>query len=118
MASARAEVVSVNVGLPRDFEYNGRPARSAIWKSSVAGGVAARGVNLAGDQQADRKVHGGTDKAVYAYAIEDARWWEHELGRSLGHGAFGENLTTEGMAVNGALIGERWVIGTAVLEVS
>jgi MOSC domain-containing protein YiiM len=106
------------VGLPREFEYNGRPARSAIWKSPVAGRVAARGVNLAGDDQADRKAHGGIDKAVYAYAVEDLDWWAHEIGRPLQHGELGENLTTQGLDVNGALVGERWAIGTTVLEVS
>jgi MOSC domain-containing protein YiiM len=118
MASAAGTVLSVNVGRPREFEYNGRPAKSAIWKSPVAGRIAVRGVNLAGDDQADRKAHGGPDKAVYAYAAEDARWWGHEIGRALGHGEFGENLTTEGIEVNDALIGERWKIGSAVLEVS
>jgi len=112
------KVLSVNVGLPRDFDYDGRPARSAIWKEPVSGRIAARGVNLAGDDQADRKAHGGPDKAVYAYAVEDVRWWERELGRTLARGQFGENLTTEGVAVNDALVGERWKIGTAVLEVS
>ena len=68
--------------------------------------------------QADREAHGGPDKAIYAYAIEDARWWEDELGRSLSYGEFGENLTTEGIEVNNALVGERWEIGTTVLEVS
>ena len=111
-------VLSVNVGRPRQFDYNGRPARSAIWKSPVAGRVRARGVNLDGDDQADRRAHGGFDKAVYAYAIEDMRWWEQELGRSFEYGEFGENLTIEGLAVNDALVGERWEIGTAVLEVS
>jgi MOSC domain-containing protein YiiM len=118
MAITRAKVLSVNVGLPREFEYNGRPARSAIWKSPVAGRVAARGVNLAGDDQADRKAHGGVDKAVYAYAVEDLGWWAREIGRPLQHGELGENLTTEGLDVNGALVGERWAIGTTVLEVS
>ena len=113
-----ARVLSVNVGRVREFDYNGRPAKSAIWKSPVAGRIAARGVNLEGDDQADRKAHGGPDKSVYAYAIEDARWWEEKLGRSLQHGEFGENLTTEGIAVNDALVGERWAIGTAVFEVS
>ena len=113
-----ARVLSVNVGRVREFDYNGRPAKSAIWKSPVAGRIAARGVNLEGDDQADRKAHGGPDKSVYAYAIEDARWWEEKLGRSLQHGEFGENLTTEGIAVNDALVGERWGIGTAVFEVS
>ena len=110
--------LSVNVGSVREFEYNGRPAKSAIWKFPVAGRIAARGVNLAGDDQADRRAHGGPDKAVYAYAIEDVRWWEQELGRALQYGEFGENLTTEGIDVNGALVGERWAIGTTRLEVS
>ena len=113
-----ARVLSVNVGRAREFEFNGRPAKSAIWKTSVNGRIAARGVNLEGDDQADRKAHGGPDKAVYAYAVEDARWWEEKLGRSLQYGEFGENLTTEGIAVNDAPVGERWAIGTAVFEVS
>jgi MOSC domain-containing protein YiiM len=118
MATTPGKVLSVNVGRPRAFEYNGRPARSAIWKAPVAGRVAARGVNLAGDDQADRQAHGGPDKAVYAYAVEDARWWEQEIGRPLAPGEFGQNLTTEGVAVNEALVGERWQVGTTVLEVS
>jgi MOSC domain-containing protein YiiM len=118
MAAPAGKILSVNVGGVREFEYNGRPARSAIWKSPVAGRVAARGVNLDGDDQADRRAHGGPDKALYAYAVEDARWWEREIGRALAHGEFGENLTTEGIAVNDALVGERWQVGTLVLEVS
>jgi MOSC domain-containing protein YiiM len=118
MATRAARVLSVNVGAVREFEYNGRPARSGIWKSPVAGRIAARGVNLDGDDQADRKAHGGPDKVIYAYAVEDVRWWEQEIGRPLGYGEFGENLTTEGIEVNDALIGERWEIGTTVLEVS
>jgi MOSC domain-containing protein YiiM len=114
MATTRGRIVSVNVGRPREFEYDGRPAKSAIWKSPVAGRVRARGVNLEGDEQADRKAHGGPDKAVYAYALEDARWWEQELGRSLQYGEFGENLTTQGIVMNDALVGERWGVGTAV----
>ena len=113
-----ARVLSVNVGRVREFDYSGRPAKSAIWKSPVAGRIAARGVNLEGDDQADRKAHGGPDKAIYAYAVEDTRWWKEKLGRSLQYGEFGENLTTEGVAVNDALVGERWAIGTAVFEVS
>jgi MOSC domain-containing protein YiiM len=118
MATSIGRVLSVNVGAVREFEYNGHPAKSAIWKSPVAGRIVARGVNLDGDDQADRKAHGGPDKAVYAYAVEDARWWEQEIGRSLVYGEFGENLTTEGIEVNNALVGERWEIGTTVLEVS
>jgi MOSC domain-containing protein YiiM len=118
MVTVSGRVLSVSVGKPREFEYEGRAARSAIWKTPVSGRVAARGVNLAGDDQADRGAHGGPDKAVYAYAIEDTRWWEKQIGRSIAHGEFGENLTTEGIDVNGAVIGEHWRIGTAVLEVS
>ena len=118
MTALAGKVLSVNVGKAREFEYNGRLARSAIWKSPVAGRIAARGVNLAGDDQADRKAHGGPDKALYAYAVEDARWWEQEIGRALAFGEFGENLTTEGIDVNDALVGERWQIGTLLLEIS
>ncbi|PYM15208.1 MAG: MOSC domain-containing protein [Candidatus Rokuibacteriota bacterium] len=118
MATTVGKVLSVNVGTAREFEFNGRPARSAIWKSPVVGRIAARGVNLAGDDQADRKAHGGPDKAVYAYAVEDYRWWEARIGRALAYGEFGENLTTEGIDVNDALVGERWAVGTAVLEIS
>lgn len=118
MVVDRGTILSVNVGGIRQFDYHGRPAVSAIWKSPVTGRVAARGVNLEGDDQADRSAHGGPDKAVYAYAIEDTRWWEQELGQALEHGQFGENLTTEGVDVTGALVGERWEIGSAVFEVS
>jgi MOSC domain-containing protein YiiM len=118
MAAIVAKVLSVNVGGVREFEYNGRPARSAIWKSPVAGRIIARGVNLVGDDQADRQAHGGPDKALYAYTVEDARWWEQEIGRALAYGEFGENLTTEGIDVNDALVGERWQVGTMILEVS
>lgn len=118
MATTTGKILSVNVGTVREFEYIGRPAKSAVWKSPVAGRISARGVNLYGDEQADRRAHGGPDKAVYAYAVEDVRWWEQEVGRSLAYGEFGENLTTKGIDVNNALVGERWAIGTTVLEVS
>ena len=111
-------VLAVSVGAPREFDYRGRKARSAIWKTPVSGRVAARGVNLAGDDQADRQAHGGPDKALYAYAVEDARWWESQEGRPFAYAEFGENLTTEGIDVNDALVGERWAIGSAVFEIS
>jgi MOSC domain-containing protein YiiM len=113
-----SRLLSVAVGRPRHFDYHGRPAQSAIWKTPVSGRVAARGVNLEGDDQADRGAHGGPDKAVYAYAVEDARWWEERLGRALETAELGQNLTTEGVDVNGALVGEHWAIGSAVFEVS
>jgi MOSC domain-containing protein YiiM len=115
---AQGVVLSVNVGGPRPVERDGTPASTAIWKSPVAGRVAARGVNLAGDDQADRAVHGGYDKAVYAYSIEDTRWWEAERGRAIGPGGFGENLTVEGLDLVASVVGERWNVGTALLEVS
>jgi MOSC domain-containing protein YiiM len=118
MAITLGRLLSVNVGKPREFEYRGQLVKSAMWKTSVAGRVAVRKTNLEGDGQADRKAHGGFHKAVYAYAIEDARWWQHELGRPIAFGEFGENLTTEGIEVNSAIVGERWQIGTAVLEIS
>ena len=118
MVLTRGSILSVNVGGIREFDYHGRPAVSAIWKSPVNGRVAARGVNLEGDDQADRKAHGGPDKAVYAYALEDSRWWGEQLGRPLEYGEFGENLSTEGIDVTNALVGERWEVGNAVFEVS
>jgi MOSC domain-containing protein YiiM len=118
MESTQGRVISVNVGRAREFVFNRRPAKSAIWKSPVTGRIGARGVNLDGDEQADRQAHGGPDKAVYAYAVEDLRWWERETGRMISYGGFGENLTTDGIELNDALIGERWEIGTVLLEVS
>jgi MOSC domain-containing protein YiiM len=113
-----ARLVSVNVGRPQPVGLRrGRTVQSAIVKAPVAGRVRVAGVNLEGDDQADRRVHGGPDKAVYAYAREDTAWWEGELGRELGPGAFGENLTVEGVDVSGAVIGERWTAGTVELEV-
>jgi MOSC domain-containing protein YiiM len=80
--------------------------------------VAVRGVNIDGDEQADRHAHGGPDKAVYAYASEDYAWWRERLGRELRPGRFGENLTLAGVDVTAALVGERWAIGSVVLEVT
>ena len=100
------------------MNVDGHVVVTSIWKSPVEGRLPVRGVNVEGDDQADRTVHGGPDKAVYSYGAEDTEWWEAELGRPLGPGAFGENLTVRGMPVSGALIGERWRIGTVLLEVA
>jgi MOSC domain-containing protein YiiM len=116
--SVSGSVESVNVGTPRAVELDGRTVRTAIWKRPVEGRVPLQGVNFAGDDQADRTVHGGPDKAVYAYGAEDTEWWEAELGAQLGPGAFGENLTVRGVPVSEAVIGERWAVGTALLEVA
>jgi len=111
------EVVAVNVGTPREVPLGGRVVRTAIWKSPVEGRVPVRGVNLRGDDQADRSVHGGPDKAVYAYAQEDGAWWTAQRGEDLGPAPFGENLTTRGLDVSGAVVGEHWLVGSTRLEV-
>jgi MOSC domain-containing protein YiiM len=111
------EVVAVNVGEPREVRLGSRVISTSIWKHPVASRVAVRGVNLAGDDQADRSVHGGPDKAVYAYASEDAAWWSQQREEDLGDAPFGENLTTRGIDVSGALLGERWRVGSTLLEV-
>jgi MOSC domain-containing protein YiiM len=110
-------VVRVNVGRPRLVSTGRRTVSTAIWKTPIEGRVAVRGINVDGDDQADRSVHGGPDKAVYAYASEEIQRWRDELGRDLGAAPFGENLTTAGIDVSGALVGERWSIGTTLLEV-
>ena len=111
-------VVSVNVGTPREVPWRGRTVRTAIWKHPVAGRVKVRGVNVDGDDQGDREVHGGVDKALYSYAAEDYGWWGAELGQELAPGTFGDNLTVRGIDVSGAEVGERWRVGGTLLEVS
>jgi MOSC domain-containing protein YiiM len=113
-----ARVLSVNVGEVREVEWRGDIVTTAIWKHPVGGRVALRGVNFAGDDQADRTVHGGPDKAVYAYAREDYDHWRTEQGVNGEPALFGENLTTEGIDLSAAIVGERWRVGTTVLEVA
>src|SRR5689334_10759672 len=111
-------VLSVNIGLPRDEEWAGNLRRTAIEKRSVTDPVAVRTLGMDGDEVADKVNHGGIDKAVYAFAREDLDHWGAQLGRHLPPGLFGENLTTVGIDVNEAEVGERWRIGTALLEVT
>ena len=118
MVVSNARVLSVNVGGVRTIDVGDRTITTAIWKSPVEGPVPVRGVNVSGDDQADRSVHGGEHKAVYAYAWEDTLWWQEELGRELVPGNFGENLTLGGIEVPDAVVGERWRVGSALLEVS
>jgi MOSC domain-containing protein YiiM len=113
-----ATLLSVNVGTVRTVAHDGKDVVTGIFKEPVEGSVAVEGVNLHGDDQGDRNVHGGPDRAAYAYSTEDYAWWEGELGRDLLPGTFGENLTTLGVDVNGALVGERWAIGTAIFAVT
>lgn len=117
MTAPQARVVSVNVGVPRVVRWRGRDVSTSIFKDPVQGRVAVQGVNVAGDDQADRTVHGGPDMAIYAYAREDTDWWARELGAVLPAGVFGENLTLAGVPVTEALIGERWRVNDVLLEV-
>lgn len=107
----------MNVGAVRTVEWRGAQVSTGIWKHPVAGRIALRGVNFDGDDQADRSVHGGPDKAVYAYAREDYDFWRDE-GMETPAGLFGENLTVEGLDLSVALVGERWSVGSTVLEVT
>ncbi len=120
------KLLSVNIGRPRPNPWK-EMNLTGIDKQPVDGPVMvtparAKGlgmVGLAGDRVYDVHNHGGPDQAVYAYAREDLDGWQAELGRPLANGVFGENLTTEGVAVNAALIGERWRVGPdVILEVS
>ncbi len=113
-----ARVTSVNVGAVADLVVNDRPARSAIDKRPVAGQVPVGRLGLEGDEVGDRSNHGGEDQAVYAYAREDLDWWAGRLGHVLRNGQFGENITTAGLDISGAMIGERWRLGTAVVQVT
>jgi MOSC domain-containing protein YiiM len=108
------KLLSVNVGLPREVEWRGRKVRTSIWKSPKKGRVQVARLNLAGDAQSDLSVHGGADKAVYAYPAEHYAFWRTELpDMDLSWGAFGENLTIEGLIESQAMIGDRIQIGSA-----
>jgi MOSC domain-containing protein YiiM len=115
---AQSRVISVNRGPEADLVIGGKPGRTAIDKRPVAGPVAVGFLGLDGDQIADKENHGGADQAVYAYAREDLDWWVEQLGRELRNGLFGENVTTCGLDITGALIGETWRLGTAVVQVT
>jgi MOSC domain-containing protein YiiM len=99
-------------------DWAGELKRTAIDKRPVTGPVRVGRLGLDGDEQADTANHGGTEQAVYVYAREDLDWWAELLGRDLRDGIFGENITTESLDVTGALIGERWRLGTAVVQVT
>lgn len=118
MSCSAARVVSVNVGLPKAESWAGRPQRTSIAKHQVAGPVRVWRDHVEGDEPSDTKYHGGPGQAVYVYAREDLDFWTGRLGRGVPPGMFGENLTTEGIDVNAAVLGERWRVGTTLLQVS
>ncbi|BAU46857.1 molybdenum cofactor biosysynthesis protein [Sulfurifustis variabilis] len=112
-------VVSLNVGRPRAVPHEGREVLTGIYKDPVSGRRAVRRLNIDGDGQADLRVHGGADKAVYLYPLEHYAYWAAELGVGLfPHGQFGENLTTEGLLEEAVCIGDVFRVGTTLLEVS
>jgi MOSC domain-containing protein YiiM len=112
-------LLSVSVGGPREVSWNGETVPTSIWKSPVAGPVRVGRLNLEGDRQSDLTVHGGEFKAVYAYPVEHYPAWRLDLGvDDLPHGAFGENLTVEGLLETGVRIGDRLAIGTAEFVVT
>lgn len=113
------QIVSLNIGLPRDVVWHGRTVTTGIFKEPVARRVALRRLNLDGDRQADLTVHGGPFKAVYCYPVEHYAPWTEELGGgALPMGAFGENLTTEGLNEDDVHIGDEFSIGTARVVVT
>ncbi len=112
-----SRVLSVNVGLPRAAQWAGI-GRTSIDKVPVRGPVEVGRHGPAGDEPSDTRHHGGVDKAVYAFAREDLDLWSERLGEQIRDGQFGENLTTAGIDVNEAEIGERWRVGDVVLEVA
>jgi len=112
-------IVSVNVGMPRQVAWKGMTIRTGIFKEPVGGPVMIDKLNLAGDSQADLTVHGGAEKAVYAYPAEHYEYWRQELPEvSFSFGIFGENLTTEGLLENNLCIGDRLRAGSAILMVT
>ena len=117
--SPTLQVLSVNVGLPRLVAWKGRTVETGIFKEPVAGRVAVRRLNLEGDRQADLTVHGGPEKAVYAYPGEYYAFWRAQFPEmELPWGMFGENLTIEGLSEESVHIGDRFQVGSAHLMVT
>jgi MOSC domain-containing protein YiiM len=108
------KLLSVNVGLPREIEWQGKLVRTSIFKSPVPGNIRVSALNLAGDEQSDLSVHGGVHKAVYVYPFEHYEFWHQEIpGLELKWGAFGENFTSEGWLEGAVHVGDRFRIGSA-----
>ena len=115
---AHARIVSVNTGGICDLVIGGKPGKSAIDKRPVRERLWVGSLGLAGDDHADSEHHGGTEQAVYAYAREDLDWWTEQLARELRNGEFGENVTTAGLDITTALIGETWRMGIVVVQLT
>jgi MOSC domain-containing protein YiiM len=113
------QLVSLNVGRPREVTWRGRTVTTGIYKSPVEAAVMMRTLNLDGDEQADLSVHGGEHKAVYCYPLEHYAYWQRELPQTdLTMGMFGENFTTEGLSEDDTWIGDQFTIGSATVVVT
>src|SRR6266478_3443500 len=113
------QLLSVNVGLPRDIEWKGKSVHTAVWKDAVRGRRKVERLNIDGDGQGDLAGHGGEQRAVFVYQIDSYRYWERELGRNdFVYGQFGENFTVEGLSDDEVCIGDRYQIGSATFEVT
>jgi MOSC domain-containing protein YiiM len=113
------KLLSVNVSLPQTVLYQGKPVTTGIFKKPVSGRVMLRMLNLDGDEQADRRVHGGVDMAVYAYPVEHYHYWQTELARpAFPYGQFGENFTVEGLTEETVRVGDVLALGEALLQVT
>lgn len=114
-----AQLLSVNVGLPKDIQWHGKTVQTAIWKHAVVGRCRVQRLNIDGDKQGDLVGHGGEQRAVLVYQIESYRYWEREFGRSdFTYGQFGENFTVTGLPDDEVCIGDRYRIGSALFEVT
>src|SRR6478672_4310942 len=114
-----AQLLSVNVGLPRDIDWKGKTVCTAVWKDAVHGRRKVGKLNIEGDGQGDLRGHGGEQRAVLVYQIDSYRYWERQLGRKdFVFGQFGENFTVEGMSDDEVCIGDRYRIGSALFEVT
>ena len=113
------KVLSVNISATiLEGEWIATEVQTGIDKRPISGAVRFENEQVHGDVIGDKSAHGGYDQAVYAYAREDADWWEQEIALTIENGRFGENLTTQGVDVSAAVIGERWRVGSVILEVS
>ncbi len=115
---AEMRLLSVNVGQERSIENAGKTGKTGIFKRPVAGPVAVTRGRIAGDTISDTENHGGVDQAVYVFGEPDYAWWSEELGRELPPGTFGENLTISGLESGAVNIGDRLIVGAAVLQVT
>ena len=114
-----ARLLSINVGLPQDIDWQGKTVHTAIWKAPVQGPRLVRRLNIDGDGQGDLAGHGGEHRAVFVYQIDSYRHWQSELGRNdFTYGQFGENFTVDGLPDQDVCIGDRYRIGGALFEVT